>query len=211
MKNQSSVKFTSLKDIVYVDKSGKQNIGSGSFGDVKLIHHVRNPDIKYALKIMDIIDEVELKYIMQEINLHRQFNSPYIIKLIDFFIEKDKAYAILEYASKGDLFRYLHRSSHIKKQELYRIFIQVLEAFKYLHMNNVMHRDLKPENILLDSKLNAKLCDFGWSASYSDSENRETICGTAEYMAPEILYYQKQTKKTDVWALGKNIYEILLY
>lgn len=202
MKNQSNVKFRSTKDFVYVDKSGKQNIGSGSFGKVKLIHHVSDPSVKFALKIMPILDELELKYIMQEIEVHKSLNCPFVIKLIDFFIEKENAYAILEYASKGDLFRYLHRSIFIKKSELYRIFFQVLEAFKYIHSKNVMHRDLKPENILLDSRLNAKLCDFGWSTSYSDSENRETICGTAEYMAPEILYHQKQTKKTDVWALG---------
>ena len=66
-----------------------------------------------------------------------------------------------------------------------------------------MHRDLKPENILLDQGLNAKLCDFGWSAEFSELVHRESICGTAEYMAPEIFQKKKQTKKTDVWSLGR--------
>ena len=204
MKNSHQIRFRSLKDIVYADKNGRKNIGSGSFGDVKLIHHISSSSKQYALKIMPILDEIEMKYIMQEIDLHKKLDSPFIIKLIDFFIEGENAYVILEYASKGDLFKFLHRSPHITRKELYRIFIQVLKAFKYLHLKNILHRDLKPENILLDSKLNAKVCDFGWSTNYSDSENRETICGTAEYMAPEVLYHQKQTKKTDVWSLGKN-------
>ena len=205
MKNTHQVRFKSLKDIVFADKNGTKKIGSGSFGDVKLIHHVNNKNKQYALKIMFIEDDIEMKYIMQEINLHKKLDNPYIIRLIDFFIEGKNAYVILEYASKGDLFRFLHRSLHITRKELYRIFIQVLKAFKYLHIKNVLHRDLKPENILLDSRLNAKVCDFGWSTNYSDHENRETICGTAEYMAPEVLYHQKQTKKTDVWSLGKII------
>lgn len=50
-----------------------------------------------------------------------------------------------------------------------------------------MHRDLKPENILVDDQCNIKVCDFGWSAVYKDYENRETLCGTCEYMAPEIF------------------------
>lgn len=52
-----------------------------------------------------------------------------------------------------------------------------------------MHRDLKPENILLDENLNIKLCDFGWSAEYLESVNRETLCGTYEYMAPEVIMH----------------------
>jgi serine/threonine protein kinase len=210
MKNSIGVKFNSEKDVVYLEKHGKKNIGSGSFGDVKLIHHVSDPKTKYALKIMPILDEIEMKYIMQEIQLHQKLNSPYIIKLVDYFIQNEKAYVILEYAPKGDLFRYLHRTSFIKRNELYRIFLQVLKAFQYLHAQNILHRDLKPENILLDAEKNAKVCDFGWSTSYSDSENRETICGTAEYMAPEVLYHQKQTKATDVWALGKNVFDFCI-
>lgn len=56
-----------------------------------------------------------------------------------------------------------------------------------MHQKNIMHRDLKPENLLLDSKLNVKVCDFGWSVEYVEGHSRKTLCGTYEYMAPEVF------------------------
>lgn len=203
MKHYRGPKFTCVSDIVYQKKNGRKTIGSGSFGNVKLISHRKDPSQQFALKSMTIVDELERKYIMQEIELHLLLKHPYIILMHDYFIEEEKAYVVLEYAERGDLFRFLHRSIHVQKQDLKRIFIQTLMAFAYLHSKDVLHRDLKPENILLNKDLDVKVCDFGWSAKYSESESRETLCGTAEYMAPEVMYGKKQTKKTDVWALGR--------
>jgi serine/threonine protein kinase len=91
------------------------------------------------------------------------------------------------------------------------MYVQVLEAFEYLHSKNILHRDLKPENILINKDGDLKVCDFGWSAEYSDFEVRSTLCGTCEYMAPEVVFHQRQTKKTDIWALGIyiNIFELI--
>lgn len=71
-----------------------------------------------------------------------------------------------------------------------------------------MHRDLKLENILLDSNLNPKLTDFGWSNFFSVGEDRESLCGTYDYMAFEIFKGDPQTLKTDIWALGVILYEL---
>lgn len=197
-------RFTSTKDLVFITKDGRPTIGIGSFGRVKRIHHKNDPNQIYALKIMKIRHSKELKYIMKEIELHKTLDHPNIIKCYDFFIEEGKTYVILEYAAKGDLFKFMIKNSHkMNQEEIMRIYVQTLLAFEYLHDKNLLHRDLKPENILMDADLNAKVCDFGWSAEYSDKEVRATMCGTAEYMAPEVIYHHKQTKKTDVWALGK--------
>ena len=90
-----------------------------------------------------------------------------------------------------------------------KFFYQTCLAMDYLHTRKIMHRDLKPENLLLDENLNIKLCDFGWSVEFNENEHRKTLCGTYEYMAPEIYYGDKQTVKTDVWALGILLYELM--
>ena len=71
-----------------------------------------------------------------------------------------------------------------------------------------MHRDLKPENILITSDHKVKVCDFGWSCKYEESEVRVSLCGTPEYNAPEILQSVAQTKAVDIWALGILLYEL---
>lgn len=197
-------KFRSTEDIVSI-----KTVGRGSFGEVQKIHHKDDPNHIYALKIMKIRRPSELKYILKEIDLHKSLNHKNIIRCYDYFVDNDKAYIFLEYAEKGDLFKYMIRNDKISEEEILKMYVQVLEAFQYLHSKNILHRDLKPENILLDGEGNLKVCDFGWSAEYSDFEFRATLCGTCEYMAPEVIFHKRQTKKTDIWALG-NKHPILM-
>jgi len=68
-----------------------------------------------------------------------------------------------------------------------RFFYQIASAVHYLHSKNIVHRDIKPENIVLDSNFNCRLCDFGWSCYLDDKDYRTTVCGTYEYMSPEIV------------------------
>lgn len=89
-----------------------------------------------------------------------------------------------------------------------RIIFEVCQAIKYLHDLNIMHRDLKPENILLDENFQAKVCDFGYSNFYWESDNRQSLCGSLKYLSYEVLIGENQTKKTDIWSLGVIIYEI---
>ena len=78
-----------------------------------------------------------------------------------------------------------------------------------MHKYNLIHRDIKPENILLDSNFNIKLCDFGWSCFLENDAFRTSICGTYEYMSPEIIYGKRHTNKVDVWCMGILLYEML--
>ena len=115
-----------------------------------------------------------------------------------------------ELVPKGTLYSYLHSHRHLllSKSKIFQIFKQVVSAVEYLHSQGVVHRDLKPENILLDSKLNAKICDFGWSVLLNEKATRTTFCGTYEYMAPEILNSQSYDLSVDIWSLGILLYEI---
>ena len=80
---------------------------------------------------------------------------------------------------------------------------------KYLHERNIVHRDIKPENVVFDKDFNCKLCDFGWSCYLEEKDYRTTVCGTYEYMSPEIVNRSTHTNKVDIWCLGVMLYEML--
>ncbi len=90
-----------------------------------------------------------------------------------------------------------------------KIFYQTALAIQYLHERNVIHRDIKPENILFDKNFNVKLCDFGWSCVNDQEDVRTSVCGTYEYMSPEIVNEKSHTDKVDIWCLGILLYELL--
>lgn len=90
-----------------------------------------------------------------------------------------------------------------------RIFAQIVCVVQYLYSEGVMHRDIKPENILLDSKGDIKLCDFGWAQVFEADHLRKSLCGTYEYMAPELIFKKSHNEKIDVWCLGVLLYEML--
>lgn len=118
-------------------------------------------------------------------------------------------YFLLEYAGNGCLFFYIHARDGLPEKLALRFLYQTALALKYLHSQRIIHRDIKPENILLDSDFNVKLCDFGWACYLSEDEQRNSICGTYEYMSPEILHSQSHTEKVDIWCLGILLYEML--
>lgn len=84
-----------------------------------------------------------------------------------------------------------------------------MTSIHYLHRKNIAHRDIKPENLLVDSNFRIKLCDFGWSNWMSKKMVRKSVCGTYEYMPPEVVNEKPQTLKADLWSLGILLYEML--
>ena len=199
--------FKSVDDIQPVRNKGSDKLGTGSFSKVNLVCHKQDPSKWYALKEVALKSEKDRKMVFQEINLHMTLKHDHVIRFEDYIETPGKVYIFLEYAAKGDLFGYVNKNK-LDEQTLLKLFYQTCVAIEYIHSKNIMHRDLKPENILLDADLNIKICDFGWSAEYYEDVNRETLCGTYEYMAPEVFFRNKQTKKTDIWALGVLLYEL---
>ena len=88
------------------------------------------------------------------------------------------------------------------------MFVQLCRVIRFLHQRNIIHRDIKLENILLEGKTTPKICDFGWSRVLRDNEQRQTFCGTFEYMAPEIFENEEYGKQVDIWSLGVILYEL---
>ena len=149
----------------------------------------------------------------REVYIMYNLNHPHIAKLYNHFEDEKSFYLILEYAESGNLFHRLHRQKNFMECEAAQYFREVLLAVDYLHNHvpAIIHRDIKPENILLDKENRVKLTDFGWSNYYSDEvEPRTTICGTPEYLPPEMVEQRTHDTSADVWCLGVLLYEMLV-
>jgi serine/threonine protein kinase len=199
--------FKSIADVIPVKSKGTDSLGEGSFAKVKMVTTRDNPNKCYAMKTIQTRTERERQQVLKEISLHMTLVHENIIRFEDFIDGKKEMYIFIELARNGDLFSHINRVK-CSDTELTRFFYQTCRAIQYMHKKSLMHRDLKPENILLDSGFNIKVCDFGWSTEFLESVPRETLCGTFEYMAPEVLLRKRQSTKTDVWALGILLYEL---
>lgn len=129
-----------------------------------------------------------------------------MLKLLNYFEHQGRFYILLE-LMKFNLFDYLHKNA-LNAGQIYAIFYQVCLAIKYLHDQSLIHRDIKPENILLNDQHNVKLCDFDFCAPCNRREYRTTVCGTREYLPPEVIRGQVQTNKVDIWCLGILLFEM---
>lgn len=107
----------------------------------------------------------------------------------------------------GNLFEFM-KSNRLSEDDVVNIFYQVSSAINYLHKQKILHRDIKPENILMKDRTHAKLCDFGFCAPYGTDVVRQTMCGTTEYLPPEIIGREDQNDKVDIWCLGVLLYEM---
>lgn len=143
----------------------------------------------------------------REINVQKTLKHDHIVKLYTAFKMNDFLYIILEYVEKGTLFDFIQART-LSENDIITIFYQVTSAINYLHKQKLLHRDIKPENILMKNKGHSLLCDFGFSAPYGKGVVRQTMCGTTEYLPPEIIGREDQNEKVDIWCLGVLLYEM---
>ena len=188
-------------------------LGKGSFGEVYLVKFKKNNKI-YAMKILDkndIIEKHQEEHTKIERDLLTRINCPFIVNIKFAFQDKDNLYIITEFMQGGELFFHLHKEKRFKDEKAKFYIIEIILAIEYLHKNKMLYRDLKPENVLIDTNGHIKLTDFGLSKIIQKpKEKAYTICGTPQYLAPEVLSDKGYDCTVDWWSLGCVLYELLI-
>lgn len=171
----------------------------------------KTPLAMKILKKKEIIKLSQVDHIKSENWILKEIEHPFIVKLIESFQDTKYVYMIFEFIPGGELFRRLRNEGRFSENVVLFYGSQILLAIRYLHLNDITYRDLKPENLLLDKKGSIKLADFGF-AKILKKNKTYTLCGTPEYLAPEIIKGEKKGygKSVDWWALGILFYEMLV-
>uniref|UniRef100_A0A4W4FG27 Serine/threonine-protein kinase PLK n=1 Tax=Electrophorus electricus TaxID=8005 RepID=A0A4W4FG27_ELEEL len=168
----------------------------------------------YAAKIIPharVSKPHQREKINREIELHRALNHKHVVHFYHHFEDKDNIYILLEYCSRRSLAHILKSRKVLTEPEVRYYLKQTVSALKYLHDQEILHRDLKLGNLFVSDSMELKVGDFGLAAKMEPVSNRrKTICGTPNYLSPEVLNKQGHGWESDVWALGCVMYTMLL-
>ncbi len=209
MRKTSSLKtFTTVESCD--DLKVMRTLGTGTFGRVKLVQSKKNGDV-YALKMLrkkQLVGYKQVVNVKNEKTLLMAAQHPFILKLMTTFQDANCIYMLLELVQGGELFSVLHSEGGFITSGKAKFYAAcVVSALGMIHSKNICYRDLKPENILIDKQGYCKLVDFGFAKVVTESSF--TLCGTPEYLSPELVIGKGHNKGVDYWALGILIYEML--
>jgi serine/threonine protein kinase len=160
----------------------------------------------FAMKVLkkDVISaKGQVEHTKSERDILFEVRHPYIVRLRYAFQSDDKLYLVTDYYNGGTLFYHLRKSRQFTEERAKFYAAELLSALGHLHQQNIIYRDLKLENVLMDHQGHLALTDFGLSKQNIDATGgATTFCGTAEYIAPELLKGQKYGAAVDWWSFG---------
>jgi len=210
--NDLGIEFTDLKPY--------KTLGAGAFGRVKLVEwqkSAKQPKETFALKCLEIdqIDSTGHKAsILAEKRCMREFNDssthhmPFMPTLLATYVDESRLYMLMEVMLGGELFTFIQNKAPLPDQWVKFYAAQVVCVFEALHARGFIYRDLKPENIMIDQFGYCKVVDYGF-AKQTNGELTHTMCGTPDYLPPEVVARRGHNKGFDWWTLGILIYEML--
>ena len=165
----------------------------------------------YGLKIMSMEDVIRMKqvdHVHNEKNVLKSISHPFLISLTCSTLDTRFIYLLFPFVPGGELFSYLRNMKRFPDSTALFYTAEVVSALGYLHSLGIIYRDIKPENLLLDEKGHLKIVDFGFSKEVRDKT--WTLCGTPEYIAPEIILDRGYGMSVDWWALGVLVFEMVV-
>lgn len=211
MSTDSETKIRKIESLTISDFQVGRPLGKGKFGNVYL---ARERQTKYivALKVLSkaqLVRHNVQHQLRREIEIQANLQHPNILQLFGYFWDDSRVFLVLEYAPRGELYKRLRDNQKFDEKTSATYISQIIDALQACHTRNVIHRDIKPENILIGFEGEMKIADFGWSV-HAPSSRRQTMCGTLDYLPPEMVLHKVYDSNVDLWCLGVLTYEFLV-
>ncbi|TMW56787.1 hypothetical protein Poli38472_006797 [Pythium oligandrum] len=192
-----------------------RSLGQGKFGQVYMAREKSTKTV-VALKVL-VKEQLRANgvahQLKKEVEIHSRIRHQNILPLYATFQDETRVYLVLKYAGGGDLYKKLRSTPgrRFSEKEAAVYVAQLVSALDACHSQHVVHRDIKPENLLISDQGELLLADFGWSsANVTNANRRETLCGTLDYLSPEMIRGEKYNESVDIWALGIIMFELLV-
>jgi len=186
-------------------------LGRGKFGAVYLARERRTKYI-VALKVLkksQLLKAGVEHQLRREIEIQSHLRHRNILRMYGYFYDHKCIYLILEYSPGGELYKKLTNRGKFTEKDSARYISDLSHALNYCHNKHVIHRDIKPENLLVGAHGEIKIADFGWSV-HAPTSRRNTLCGTLDYLPPEMVEGREHDEMVDVWSLGVLLFEFMV-
>lgn len=194
--------------IVFSELERVKTLGTGAFGRVILLKHSTSSNL-YAMKVLEkekIIKMKQVEHTLYEKRILEAIRFPFTVSMEFSFKDNSYIYFIMPFVPGGEMFTHLRRMGKFEEPLAKFYASQVILALEYLHFCNLVYRDLKPENILIGKNGYLKITDFGFCKVLQG--RTWTLCGTPEYLAPELILSKGYGFSVDWWSFGVLLYEM---
>ena len=192
----------------------KSHIGTGGMATVYLAQDLilERPVAVKVLRLDFHTNEAAMRRFQREAQSATQLVHPNIVSVYDVGEEDGTNYIVMEYVEGTDLKEYIRERGPLPPREAVRIMTQIVSAIELAHQNRIIHRDIKPQNILIDREGNVKITDFGIAIALSETSltQTNTLLGSVHYLSPEQARGGMATIRSDIYALGIVLYELLV-
>uniref|UniRef100_A0A061RYX8 Meiosis-specific serine/threonine-protein kinase MEK1 n=1 Tax=Tetraselmis sp. GSL018 TaxID=582737 RepID=A0A061RYX8_9CHLO len=214
-----------VHDVYAVGEGSVNKLGEGAFSEVMRARHIAT-GVEVACKKIQLPPSTDPNFtflsqeIFKEIDILCSLEHENLLKLIEYFVQGNQIYLFTELVPGGDLTKILHELESLPEETAKVIFVQLLRGIKHMHERNIAHRDLKLENILVGSDVpgdfsQIKIVDFGLAKHVDNRGYLTTVCGSPQYVAPEVLQIHPGAgssvygPKVDMWGAGVVLYLLL--